>query len=58
MHQHSSKYLPTDPLPYPHHTNPQTLGMGMGSVSQISTFTDHGHVSYQIIESRMQQHGI
>ena len=32
--------------------------MGMGSIGQKSTFSEHGHVAYQIIGNHeMQQHG-
>ena len=44
MQRHGSKYFARTP-PYPH---PQE---GMGSVGQNSTFSDHGHVAYQIKEN-------
>ena len=40
MQQHGSKHFACRPLP------PTTLGMG--SVGQKSTFSEHGHVAYQI----------
>ena len=33
--------LSTDPLPHTH-------TLGMGSIGQKSTFSEHGHVAYQI----------
>ena len=41
MRQHGSKYFA--------HRLPSTLGIG--SVGQHSTFSDHGHVAYQIKEN-------
>ena len=38
MQHHGSKYLPPDP--------PSTLGMG--SIGQNSTFSEHGHVAYRL----------
>ena len=48
--------LPTDPpLPPPPHTH---LTLGMESLGQNSTFSEHGHVTYQIKGNHsMQQHG-
>ena len=44
--------LPTDTSPHP----PSTLGMG--SIGQISTFSEHGHDAYQIKRNHeMQQYG-
>ena len=41
---------------YPPPPHPQTLGMG--SIGQKSTFSEHGHVAYQIKGNyKMQQHG-
>ena len=54
MQQHGSKYFAA----YPLHTPPLTLGMG--SIGQLSTFSEHGHAAYQIKINRnhlMQQHG-
>ena len=49
MQQHGSKYFaPRSPSPT----------LGMESVRQNSTFSKHGHVTYQIKENqKMQQHG-
>ena len=41
MQQHGSNYLNPDPHPT----------LGMGSVGQNSTFSEHGHVAYQIKEN-------
>ena len=38
MHQHGKNILPIDPLPRP----------WVGSKGQISTFSEHGHITYQI----------
>ena len=43
MQQHGSKYFARRPLPF---LSPPTLGMG--SVGQNSTFSEHGHVGYEI----------
>ena len=40
MQQKGSKYLPADAYPL-------TPTLGMGSVGQNSTFSEHGHVAYQ-----------
>ena len=37
--------LPTDPQPTP-------LTLGTGSVGQNSTFSEHGHVTYQVKENQ------
>ena len=48
--------MPADPFSaYPPPPPPPTLGMG--SVGRNSTFSEHGHLAYQLRESRMQQHG-
>ena len=44
MQQHGSKYFARRP------PIPPTLGMG--SVGQNSTFSEHGHVAYQIKENQ------
>ena len=41
MQQHSSKYFSCRPHPFP-------LTFGMGSIGQNLTFSEHGHVAYQI----------
>ena len=49
MQQHGSKYFARrSPLPIP---SPLTLTLGMGSMGQNSTFSEHGHVAYQIKEN-------
>ena len=49
MQQHCSKYLSADTPP------PPTLGLG--SIDRKSTFSEHGHVAYQIKGNHeMQQH--
>ena len=49
MQQHCSKYIAPPP---PTHT------LGIGSIGQKSTFSEHGHVAYQIKRPHeMQQHG-
>ena len=46
MQQHDSKYLPPSPT------------LVMGSIGQTSTFSEHGHVAYQIKGNhQMEQHG-
>ena len=38
--------------------DPTLLTLGMGSISQNSTFSEHGHVAYHIKGNhQMQQHG-
>ena len=57
MQQHGSKYFA--PPPYPYSPPPQYFAcrpppsptMRMGSVGQNSTFSEHGHVAYQIKEN-------
>ena len=50
MQQHGSKYFARRPHP------PPTLGMG--SIGQMTTFTEHGHTAYQIKGNHeMQHHG-
>ena len=45
--------LPADPYPQPH-----PLTLGLGSTGQTSTYSEHGHVTYQIKGNhQMQQHG-
>ena len=52
MQQHGSNYFTRRlPPPTPHPT------LGMGSVGQNSTISEHVYVAYQIRESRMQQYG-
>ena len=47
MQQHGSKYFACRPSP-----------LGMGSIGQKSTLSEHGHVAYQIKRNHeMQQHG-
>ena len=41
MQQHGSKYFARRPLPYPQ-------PWGLESLGQRSTFSEHGHVIYQI----------
>ena len=49
MQQHGSKYFASKP------TSPTTLGIG--SKGQNSTFSEHGHVAYNIKGNlEMQQH--
>ena len=49
MKQHGSKYFARRPLPATLSHPPPTLGMG--SVGQNSTFSEHGHVAYQTKEN-------
>ena len=39
MQQHGSKYFAL---------RPKSLTLGIGLIGQISTFSEHGHVAYQI----------
>ena len=51
MKQHGSDNFPRRPLS-------STPPLGMGSVGQNSTFSEHGHVTYHIKGNhRIQQHG-
>ena len=51
MQQYASKY-------FARKAPPPTLGSLMGSIGQNSTFSEHGHVAYQIKGNHeMQQHG-
>ena len=47
MQQHGSNYFALRPLPF---LSP--LIMGMGSVGQNSTFSELGHVGYEIKENQ------
>ena len=50
MKKHGSKYfLPADPPP---------PTVEMGSIDKMSTFSEHGHIAYQIKwDHEIQQHG-
>ena len=47
MRKHGSKYF-AHRSPYPLPPPPHTHTLGMRSIGQNSTFSDHGHVAYQI----------
>ena len=47
MLQHGSKYFARR-----HHSEAPPTTLGIGSVGQNSTFSEHGHVAYQIKENQ------
>ena len=57
MQQHGSKGFARRPANTTKPPPPPPLTLGMGSVGQNSTFSEHGHVTYQIKWNlKMQQH--